>query len=94
MRCHKNGVGVLDWTDDRPYKIWEADSYRCPTCGFMAVVGFAQRAIGEWEEGIFTAALNRHKQRGTLINNFPEQTIRKREEERISALVAARGDQI
>jgi len=31
----------------RPYKLWYADLYQCPTCGFEVVGGFGARPVAE-----------------------------------------------
>ena len=40
----KNGVYVLELAGERPYKLWNADSWKCPRCGHMAIGGFGSRA--------------------------------------------------
>ena len=43
MRVHKNGVTVEELTDPpdpQPYRLWQADHYRCPGCGAEAITGF------------------------------------------------------
>ena len=79
MRCHKNGVGVLDMAHGCVYQIWEADNYRCPCCGIEVVMGFAQRGLERWEAP-FESSLNRHTAAGTLIRNYSEGEIREKAE--------------
>jgi hypothetical protein len=45
-RAHKNGVRVLEQAPT-PYKVWDADLYRCPGCGHETIVGFGHRPISE-----------------------------------------------
>ncbi len=43
LRCHKVGVAILDTAgkDQRPYKLWSADLWKCPNCGILLAVRFA-----------------------------------------------------
>lgn len=43
-RPHLNGVQVVDYSDNGPYMIWEADEWKCPTCGNRIIVGFGNKA--------------------------------------------------
>lgn len=49
MRPRKNGVVVLETFDDgiKPYKIWQADLWECPSCARQTISGFAFNAISE-----------------------------------------------
>lgn len=39
----KNGVEVVEFSDNGPYKLWEADEWECPDCNIRVVTGFAQQ---------------------------------------------------
>lgn len=47
MRPHKNGVLVVETYNapPLPYKLWGADEWRCPVCGFKVLVGFSEKSI-------------------------------------------------
>lgn len=58
LRCRKflrvktNGVALeegMPHGDDTwgPYKLWQADLYECPSCGFQLVAGFGLKPIAE-----------------------------------------------
>lgn len=48
MRIERNGVTVEEQTEDgEPYKLWDADKYRCPQCGHEIVSGFGREPIAE-----------------------------------------------
>ena len=48
MCIKKNSVTVEEQMEDgAPYKLWDADLYRCPTCGHEIVSGFGRGPIAE-----------------------------------------------
>ena len=48
MRIEKNGVTVEELMDDgSPYKLWDADKYKCPSCGHEVISGFGRQPIAE-----------------------------------------------
>lgn len=49
LYAKQNGVLVLETMDDcvSPYKIWRADLFACPDCGYELISGFAQEPISE-----------------------------------------------
>ena len=70
LKPEKNDIRLVDTFQDppQPCKIWSADLWKCPGCGYEVVVGFGQGAIMEhWEDG-FAGYLERC-QRGTVIYN-------------------------
>ncbi len=38
--CIKNGVLYVDGPKDKPLSIWNADLYKCPTCGNLVLTDF------------------------------------------------------
>lgn len=62
-----NGVGLLDMADFGPYQVWDADKYKCPTCGYEIVVGFAQAAISAHYNQNFTKVVSTYSKRNLLI---------------------------
>ncbi len=47
MRPEQNGVGCLDMADFGPYKLWDSDKWKCPSCGYEILSGFGQGPISE-----------------------------------------------
>ena len=48
MRVRKNGFFVEEMAEgDRPYKLWFADLWFCPSCGIEVVAGFAKEPYRE-----------------------------------------------
>ena len=49
LAAAKNGIIVLETMSDRitPYKIWMADLFECPDCGYQLISGFGLNAISE-----------------------------------------------
>lgn len=52
MRPEKNGVQFIeDDGNGSPYKLWAADKWKCPECGFQVLVGFGAGSYsGIWDE--------------------------------------------
>ena len=75
VRCKREmikvgaGVSVLEVAKSLPagYKLWSADLYRCPTCGFSLVAGYGSRPIHEHFEVGFADAVDRARERGNLF---------------------------
>jgi len=55
---------------DRPYKIYCADLWECPTCGHQLITGFGARAISEHYMAGFNeeAAECTHRFNGVLLS--------------------------
>jgi DNA-directed RNA polymerase subunit RPC12/RpoP len=48
MKIEQNGVTVEEQTEDgQPYKLWDADMYRCPSCGHEVISGFGRGPLAE-----------------------------------------------
>lgn len=50
LRPETNGFGVIDMFQPKtpepiPYKIWDADKFKCPKCDIEIVVGFGDGPI-------------------------------------------------
>lgn len=75
VKCHfemipeENGVGLLDMASFGPYKIWEADKYKCPGCGHEVVVGFPSHGT-DHSEDYFKLQIESHTKAGNLIKNY------------------------
>ena len=51
MRPETNGVGVLDMAEFGPVSLWDADLWKCPSCGHQIVAGFGDSPISRHGEG-------------------------------------------
>jgi len=67
MKPEKNGIGVLDITDFGPYKIWCADKWKCPKCGYEIAVGFGKNRIAEHYEDPFQRLVEYYRKQGDLV---------------------------
>ncbi len=67
MRPEMNGVGLLDMAAFGPYKVWDADLWKCPECGVEVVVGAGQHAIAHHNDGNFDKVCAGYRQRTLLI---------------------------
>ena len=48
MRIETNSVTVEELMDDgAPYKLWDGDRYKCPSCGHQIVSGFGRNPLAE-----------------------------------------------
>ncbi len=47
LRPEKNGTIVIEMASFGPYKIWDADTWKCPKCGIEIVAGFGKVPIRE-----------------------------------------------
>jgi hypothetical protein len=71
VTCHiellpeTNGTIVIETASFGPYKVWNAETLKCPNCGIEIVAGFAYAPIREdhyaadfspWLEGVKAAA--------------------------------------
>ena len=51
MRPKQNSVTVEElFEDGSPYKLWDADLYFCPSCGWEVITGFGKGPIAEHYE--------------------------------------------
>jgi len=67
----KNGVGLLDMASFGPYKIWEADLWKCPVCNYEIVVGFGRDAIAEhYDETSFQGHIEWYQDHSLLIKSW------------------------
>ena len=70
MRPETNGVGLLDMAEYGPYKVWDADLYKCPTCSYEIVTGFGVDAISHHIDEDFDHTVNGYRNGpGLYINN-------------------------
>lgn len=67
LHPEKNGVGVLDLNaKGKPYKIYDADLWKCPGCGIEVVGGFGIGPISAHHEDSFQKVLDGY---GVVITN-------------------------
>lgn len=60
LKPEVNGVVVVETMLVRePYKLWRADLWKCPGCGFEVVAGFGNRPTAEHFEEGFSEKLTR-----------------------------------
>jgi F0F1-type ATP synthase beta subunit len=56
MRVAKNGVTVEEQMEDgSPYKLWDADKYKCPACGHEVMSGFGREPLAEHYQPTYQA---------------------------------------
>ena len=66
----KNGVGLLDMASFGPYKIREADLWKCPSCDYEIVIGFGQEAIAEHYQEEFQTHMDWYQDKSRLITSW------------------------
>lgn len=64
-----NGVGVLDLADFGPYELYDADLWKCPSCGMEVVGGFGIGPVSMHLDPDFTRMVEAYKRKGILIRN-------------------------
>jgi hypothetical protein len=69
LRPETNGVGVLDMADWGSYELWDADLWKCPTCGIEIVGGFAFGPVSAHYEVGFQEMIGSYKSKKLLIEN-------------------------
>ena len=47
LRCETNGTTVIETASFGPYKVWDADTWKCPKCGVEIIAGFGNKPIRE-----------------------------------------------
>lgn len=47
LRPETNGTTVVETASFGPYKIWDADTWKCPGCGMEVVSGFGNNPVRE-----------------------------------------------
>jgi len=47
FRPETNSTVVVETASFGPYKVWHADTWKCPGCGVEVVAGFARQPIRE-----------------------------------------------
>lgn len=75
MRPELNGVGALSMAGAQPYELYDADLWKCPTCGVEMILGFGKRPIAMHFETDFAASVARYEK---LIRFWSTPKDRKR----------------
>jgi len=70
MRPETNGVGVLDMASFGPYKIYDADLWKCPKCGKKVIGGFGIGALAHHNDDIFQPLVDAYQERDKLYKNY------------------------
>lgn len=70
MRPETNGVGVLDYNDNGPYAIYDADLWKCPRCGKEVIGGFGQGPIARHHDSDFGAFITGYRNKRQLYKNY------------------------
>ena len=71
MRPEKNGVGLLDMAEFGAYQIWDADKWKCPSCGKEIIVGFGNNPVSQHFEPEFSNVIAQYqKTPGGLIKSL------------------------
>ena len=72
LQPKQNDVRVIEYFMDppEPYKLWCADLWACPKCGYEIVTGFGYQAYTEHFRKDFEKRLELAKQNDLVINCF------------------------
>ncbi len=57
LRPKTNGIAAIEMASFGPYKIWMADTWECPVCKWMGILGFSSHPIAEHFEPRFADEL-------------------------------------
>jgi hypothetical protein len=69
LRPETNGVGILDIAEWGPYELYDADLWKCPSCGIEVVGGFALSPISAHYNANFQKMIDSYKNNGVIIEN-------------------------
>lgn len=75
FRPETNGVGVLDLyrpsdsDKPQPYELFDADLWKCPSCGFEVVGGFGYGPVSAHYKDDFERHIDFYRKQGLLIEN-------------------------
>ena len=92
LRPRKNEITVLQTMDEegKPYKIWNADLWECPTCGNQVILGYGQQHITEHYMDNFAHWMNRVTH--VILGNTKKLPDRDAEEENLKGHWAQQED--
>ena len=57
LRPSMNEVNVIEYSDNGPYKIWEADEWECPECHIRVIIGFGDAPFAHHSQEDFDEVL-------------------------------------
>jgi len=67
LKPETSGTLVVENASFGPYKVWNADTWKCPVCGHEVVAGFANAPIMEHYEMGFEEMLAEAKMRSKRV---------------------------
>ena len=74
LRPETNGTTVFEMASFGIYKLWDADTWKCPGCEYEVVAGFGQQPIMEHYQDGFYGLVDRVKSSGNrFIYDFERQ---------------------
>lgn len=67
LKPEENGVDCIERNESgEPYKIWNADLYKCPICGIEVLTGFGRAPIMEHSHPVFDNTVQKLNDRKTV----------------------------
>ncbi|MDP2661182.1 MAG: hypothetical protein Q8R28_10690 [Dehalococcoidia bacterium] len=69
MRPTRNDVAVVDYAAFGPYKVWDADEFTCPSCGYRIVVGFGNAPLYHHRDEGFAGYISLATETGNVRHN-------------------------
>lgn len=61
LRPKTNGITAVEMASFGPYKIWAADTWECPVCHWVGILGFSASPIAEHFQPHFAEELSKAK---------------------------------
>lgn len=95
MRVALNGVRVREMKENgRPYRVWAADLWRCPICGWELVTGFGNGPLAHYGTEAYQPYIDAAGKRGELVTAYHIKQPRKeeRDEEDMGCPLCALGE--
>jgi hypothetical protein len=74
LKIEKNCVIYIEYGSFGPYKIWEADKWRCPCCEYQILAGFGAQHFAEHYEPNFSELLKKVRQGTCLEEDYEKAT--------------------
>jgi len=69
FKPEKNGVYLLEMADFGPYKLWNADLWKCPSCGREIISGYGKTPVASHHEEDFYTLLGKVQNSNKLYIN-------------------------
>lgn len=61
-RPERNGQDALEIVAGQPYRLWESDKWKCPSCGHEILTGFGRTPVSEHFERDFEERVSRREE--------------------------------